>query len=74
MPDGLRSLLERDLTDADVSEAARLLEQCGARRETMAIGEAHLRAALASLDRVPLAPGPSAELAAIARFVTARDR
>jgi geranylgeranyl diphosphate synthase, type I len=74
MPDGLRSLLAGELTDADVVEAARLLEQCGARRETMAIGETHLRAALASLDRVPMAPGPRAELAAIARFVTARDR
>ncbi|HLN05026.1 MAG TPA: polyprenyl synthetase family protein, partial [Acidimicrobiales bacterium] len=54
LPAGLRSLLERDLTDADVTDAARLLEQCGAREEAMAIGQAHLRAALASLDRAPL--------------------
>jgi geranylgeranyl diphosphate synthase type I len=74
LPEGLRSLLSSDLSDADVVEAARLLEQCGARQETMAIGEAHLLAALAALDRVPLALRPRTELAAIARFVTARDR
>ena len=40
----------------------------------MAIGEAHLRAALAALDGYRLALGPRAELAAIARYVTERDR
>ena len=40
----------------------------------MAIGEAHLLAALAALDRGPIAPRPRAELAAVARYVTARDR
>jgi len=33
-----------------------------------------LHAALASLERVPLALGPSSELEAIARYVTERDR
>ena len=70
----LSSLLERDLSDADVAEAARFLETCGAREGAMAIGEAHLGAALAALDRVPVAPGPRSELAAIARYVTERDR
>ena len=73
-PDSLRSLLDGQLTDADVLEATRLLEQCGARHETMAIGDAHLRAALAAIDHVPIAGRPRAELAAIARYVTARDR
>jgi geranylgeranyl diphosphate synthase, type I len=69
-----RLLQAGDLEDADVTRAAGLLEQCGARRTTMAIGESHLRAALRALDRVPLAGGSRAELESIARFVTARDR
>jgi geranylgeranyl diphosphate synthase type I len=74
LPTGLCSLLERDLTEAEVAKATLLLDQCGARQETLALGELQLRAALASLERVPLALGPSSELAAIARYVTARDR
>ncbi len=74
LPTGLCSLLERDLTEAEVAKATLLLDQCGARQETLAIGELQLRAALASLERVPLALGPSSELAAIARYVTERDR
>ncbi len=70
----LKSLLDRDLTDAEVLTAARLLEQSGARRQTMAISKAHLRAALASLDRVPTALGTASDLEAIARYVTERDR
>jgi geranylgeranyl diphosphate synthase type I len=74
LPAGLGSLLGRELTEAEVSRATLLLEQCGARQETLAIGELQLRAALVSLERVPLAPGPRSELAAIARYVTERDR
>ena len=74
LPAGLGSLLERELTEAEVSRATLLLEQCGARQETLAIGELQLRAALVSLERVPLEPGPRSELAAIARYVTERDR
>jgi geranylgeranyl diphosphate synthase type I len=74
LPAGLGSLLERDLTEAEVAKATLLLEQCGARQETLAIGELQLHAALASLERVPLALGPSSELEAIARYVTERDR
>ena len=56
------------------SERARvLLEECGARDETIALADAHLTAALAALDRVPLAPAPKSELVAIAKFVTERD-
>ena len=50
----LHGLLEGELTEAEVQEATRLLEQCGAREETMAIGETQLCAALGSLERVPL--------------------
>jgi geranylgeranyl diphosphate synthase type I len=74
LPAGLGSLLERELTEAEISRATLLLEQCGARQETLAIGELQLRAALVSLERVPLEPGPRSELAAIARYVTERDR
>jgi geranylgeranyl diphosphate synthase type I len=69
-----RLLRGGDLEDADVTRAARLLEQCGARHTTMAIGESHLQAALRALDGVRLASGSRAELESIARFVTARDR
>ena len=71
---GLAKLLERELSEVEVERATRLLEQCGAREETMAIGEAQLTAALTSLESVPLELGPRAELAAIAHYVTARDR
>jgi geranylgeranyl diphosphate synthase type I len=74
LPSGLVRLLQRDLSEAEVDKATRLLEECGAREETMAIGEAQLSAALAALERVPLEIGPRSELAAIARYVTERDR
>ena len=74
LPAGLVRLLERDLTEGEVARATRLLEQCGAHDETMAIGEAQLAAALAALERVPLELRPRSELVAIARYVTERDR
>ena len=74
LPAGLGSLPDRDLTEVEVERATLLLEQCGAREETLAIGDLQLRAALVSLERVPLVPGPRSELAAIARYVTERDR
>jgi len=74
LPPGLLRLLESELTEAQVKKATRLLEECGAREETMAIGESELAAALGSLERVPLELRPRSELAAIARYVTERDR
>lgn len=74
LPAGLAGLLSRELSEAEIEKATRLLEDCGAREETMAIGEAQLSAALGSLERVPLELGPRAELVAIARYVTERDR
>lgn len=70
----LNALLASDLSDADVSEASRLIEQTGARREVMAIADRALAEALESLESVPLVPGYRTELASIARFVTERDR
>jgi geranylgeranyl diphosphate synthase type I len=70
----LEALLSRTLAEQDVTEAARLIEESGAREEATDIAESHLEAALASLDRIDLLPGPRAQLVAIANFVTERDR
>jgi geranylgeranyl diphosphate synthase type I len=70
----LRRLLEGDLSPADVARARALIEECGAREETIALADAHLEMALSALDRVSLVPGPKSELVAIAQFVTERDR
>jgi geranylgeranyl diphosphate synthase type I len=65
---------EGDLSKDQVSRATALLESTGAREAVTAIAEDHLARALGSLDRVPLEAGARAELEAVARFVTARDR
>jgi geranylgeranyl diphosphate synthase, type I len=73
-PAGLASRLGGELSDADVAEAARLLEECGAREATMELAEAHLGASLDALECARLDPIATAELCAVARYVTARDR
>jgi geranylgeranyl diphosphate synthase type I len=70
----LQALLGRTLAEQDVAEAARLIEESGAREEATDIAESHLEAALAALDRAEILPGPRAQLVAIANFVTERDR
>jgi len=70
----LDRLLASELREDDVVEASRLIEATGARREVMAIADRALAEALESLESVPLVPGYAAELVAIARFVTERDR
>jgi len=70
----LDALLSSDLRDADVAEAARRIEETGARAEVMALADRALAEALDALDSVSLVPRYRAELAAIARFVTERDR
>lgn len=70
----LQALLSRPLAEQDVTEAARLIEESGAREEATDIAESHLEAALSALDRADLLPGPRAQLVAIANFVTERDR
>jgi geranylgeranyl diphosphate synthase type I len=70
----LEALLARTLAEQDVAEVARLIEESGARDEATDIADSHLDAALASLDRADLLPGPRAQLEAIAHFVTERDR
>jgi len=70
----LRALLGGDLSPADVARARVLIEECGARAETIALADAHLDMALAALERVELVAGPKSELVAIAQFATERDR
>ncbi|HEX4217807.1 MAG TPA: polyprenyl synthetase family protein [Acidimicrobiales bacterium] len=70
----LVALLGRTLAEPEVAQVARLIEESGARDEATDIAESHLEAALASLDRADLLPGPRAQLEAIAHFVTERDR
>ena len=70
----LASPLGQDLSEREISGALAMLEECGARQETMDIGATHLRLALEALDRAPLAPGPRRELAVIARYVIERDQ
>jgi geranylgeranyl diphosphate synthase type I len=70
----LEALLARTLAEQDVAEVARLIEESGARDEATDIADSHLEAALASLGRADLLPGPRAQLEAIAHFVTERDR
>jgi geranylgeranyl diphosphate synthase type I len=66
--------LDRDLTDADVAEAMVLLEECGARFETLELAGNELDAALAALDSVDMVSTARDELAVIARFVIERDQ
>ena len=70
----LAALLDGPLEGDELAEATALIEVSGARDAVMAVAEERLAAALAALDRVPLAERPHAELAAIARYVTERDQ
>ena len=70
----LEAVLVRDVSEFDVARAARLIEELGARAAAMELAESHMEAALTSLQRADLLPGPRAQLEAIAHFVTERDR
>jgi len=72
--DELAALLAGPLFGDDLSRASAMIEATGARRAVMAVAEERLAAALAALHRVQLVPGPRAELAAVAHFVTERDQ
>jgi geranylgeranyl diphosphate synthase type I len=63
-----------DLTDPQVAAAMVLLDDCGARYETLELAENELRAAISVLDQVPLVSSARAELEVIARYVIARDK
>jgi geranylgeranyl diphosphate synthase type I len=70
----LRSILDGDVGEEQVRQAAELLVETGVRSEVSAYAERHLCRAVAALNRVPLAPGPVAELLAVANYVASRDR
>ena len=70
----LLAALNGPMTDGSVRRVTDLLATYDARRQTEAIADENLAAALVALDRVPLAPSAAAQLAEIARFVVERDR
>ena len=70
----LEDLLDQVSTESDMQRCARLVEQYGGRDEVIELAESHIGSALDALGSVDLVPGPRAQLEAIARFVTERDR
>ncbi|MGH9292543.1 MAG: polyprenyl synthetase family protein [Acidimicrobiales bacterium] len=70
----LGELLAREhLDEAGVTRAAGLVETCGGREITAGEARRCLAAALAALERAPLAHRARAELAEVADFVVARE-
>jgi len=72
--DRISTLFSRELSDGDVEAAARMLEEWGAREATMTLAERHLHIALDALSGAEISARAAAELAAVAHYVTARDR
>ncbi len=70
----LEALLADPIAPEDLGAATARIEATGAREEAMAIADRAYEEAMAALGSVPLQAGPREELAAIARFVTERDR
>lgn len=69
----VRLLSNGHLSEDDVVEATRLVEDAGARERCVAEADRQLEGALASIERVGIDPAVRAELADVARFVAARD-
>jgi geranylgeranyl diphosphate synthase type I len=74
LADELSAILTGTPDPGDVARATELMDRAGVREEVTAIADEHLRAALGSLDRAPIATSPKQELCEVARYVTARDR
>jgi geranylgeranyl diphosphate synthase type I len=70
-PDGVVD--DRPLGDAEVARAALLVEAHGGRARTEEAADAHLGAALRTLDDLDVAPAARAELEQLARFVVDRS-
>jgi geranylgeranyl diphosphate synthase type I len=66
--------LDPELTDAEVAEAMVLLDECGARYETLEMAGEELRLALEALDGTAMVDAARAELTVLARFVIERDQ
>ncbi|GAA2903721.1 family 2 encapsulin nanocompartment cargo protein polyprenyl transferase [Streptosporangium fragile] len=65
---------ERPLTDADLARAAELVEAAGGRAWSQAKADEMLARAMRHLRSADPRPRPAAELGALARLVTRRDR
>ncbi len=70
----LDRVLDAVAAEGDVEAATRRIEATGARDEVMAIAERALAEALEALGSVPLVDRYRDDMAALAHFVTARDR
>jgi geranylgeranyl diphosphate synthase, type I len=72
--DRLRALLSRqERTEAEIAEAAELVETCGGRRFAVEEAERRLQAALRELERAPIDPDARDELEGLARFIVERE-
>lgn len=69
----VRLLSNGHLSEEDVIAAISLVGEAGGRERCMAEADRQLEAALASIEGVGIDPVAQAELAEVARFVTARD-
>jgi geranylgeranyl diphosphate synthase type I len=70
----LRALLsQRDLSEAEIAEAAKLVEACGGRRYAAEEAQRRLALALRELDRGPIETGAREELEGLARFIVERE-
>jgi geranylgeranyl diphosphate synthase type I len=70
----LRELLSQpDLTEADIAEAAELIETCGGRRFAAEEAERRLGLALRELDRAAIEPDARDELSELAHFIVQRE-
>ena len=70
----LRELLSNpDLTEAEIAEAAGLVEACGGRRYAAEEAERRLELALRELERAPIDPEAGHELSELARFIVERE-
>jgi geranylgeranyl diphosphate synthase type I len=70
----LRELLGRpDLTEAEIAEAAELVEACGGRSFAADEGERRLELALNEVDSAPIDPEARDELTELARFIVERE-
>jgi geranylgeranyl diphosphate synthase type I len=70
----LRGLLGKpDLTEAEIAEAAELVEACGGRRFAADEAERRLELALREVNRAPIEPEAREELTELARFIVERE-
>jgi geranylgeranyl diphosphate synthase type I len=65
---------DQELSDAEVAEAMVLLEECGARYETLELAGQELDAALEVLERADMVQSARDELIVTARYVIERDQ